>query len=246
MTLSIFLHGGGDHEASREAVYGRFLDAGGRGNEGRFALIVVAPTLDEAAADYHAYAAILMSLLTDSDALLPILLAPQTPLTVAHLEEVVPTAVFVCGGKTPLYHQALCQDTSWLNYVRERGLPYGGTSAGAAIAAKTAVLGGWQTTRNDAVIRDILFVGASEGQDLLTTEPGLGLVPFAVDVHASQMGTLTRLIHAIEQGHSAEGWAIDENTMLEITPTTQQVYGRGHAYHLLRQPDGQVCIAIVC
>lgn len=246
MVNQIFLHGGGDHEASREAVYGRFLDSGNRGNNGRFAFIVVSPTLDEAARDYQAYANIFAPLLTDSDSLLPILLTPDTPLTAAHLEVVAPTAVFVCGGATPLYHQALCEDVGWLDYMRERGLPYGGTSAGAAIAAETAVLGGWQTTRNDAITRDILFIGASEGLDLLTTQPGLGLVSFAVDVHASQMGTLTRLIHAVEQGHVAEGWAIDENTMLEITPTTQQVYGRGHAYHLRRQPDGQVCITIVC
>lgn len=35
--------------------------------------------------------------------------------------------------------------------------------------------------------------------------PGLGLVPFAVDVHASQHGTPTRLMHAIDAGLVQEG-----------------------------------------
>lgn len=239
----LFLHGGSDHEASREAVYGRFLDAGGRGKRGRFALLVVSATLDAAKTDYQAYANILAGLLTSHDTLLPILLTPEKPLTTAQLEAAKPTAVFVCGGATPLYHQALCHDRSWLAYLQTHKLPYGGTSAGAAIAAETAVLGGWQTTNNGAT-RDILFVGASEGLDPLTTKLGLGLTPFAIDVHASQMGTLTRLLHAIAQGRAAEGWAIDENTMLELTPTAHRVYGLGHAYHLVRQPNGHVALGI--
>ena len=44
--------------------------------------------------------------------------------------------------------------------------------------------------------------------------PGLGLVPFAVDVHATQWGTLTRLVHAVDAGLVAEGWAVDNGTVL--------------------------------
>ena len=110
-------------------------------------------------------------------------------------------------------------------------------------AAKTAVLGGWQTGEEGA-IRDILFIGASEGLTQLTVRSGLGLVPFAVDVHASQMGTLTRLPHAVERGEASKGWAIDENTMLEIAGGDFRVYGRGQAYRLQRQPSRQVTISI--
>ena len=74
--------------------------------------------------------------------------------------------------------------------------------------------------------------------------PGLGLVPFAVDVHASQMGTLTRPIHAVELGLVPEGWAIDENTMLVWYGRTYQIYGAGHCYHIQRGSDGSVTVTI--
>ena len=57
---------------------------------------------------------------------------------------------------------------------------------------------------------------AGEDLDLVQPRPGLGLVPFAVDVHATQWGTLTRLIHAVALGLVAEGVAIDEGTCLEV------------------------------
>ena len=111
------------------------------------------------------------------------------------------------------------------------------------IAAETAVLGGWQAARQGQS-REILFVGAGEGLDPLTVRPGLGLVPFAVDVHASQMGTLTRLIHAVELGLVPEGWAIDENTMLVVNGRSHQIVGQGHGYHVQRSGDSGVTVTI--
>ena len=46
------------------------------------------------------------------------------------------------------------------------------------------------------------------------------------------MGTLTRLIQAVELGMVRDGWAIDENTILEIEQDTMAVYREGHAYHV--------------
>jgi cyanophycinase len=154
-----------------------------------------------------------------------------------------PSGVFVCGGMTPSYQQAVCTDPAWLRYLHEANMPYGGTSAGAAIAAQNAIVGGWQTTRQGQQ-REILFVGASEGIDPLTVKQGLGLVPFAVDVHASQMGTLTRLIHAVELGLVDEGWAIDENTLLAVDTEQMQVYGQGHCYHVWKQSGNAVQLSI--
>ena len=74
--------------------------------------------------------------------------------------------------------------------------------------------------------------------------PGLGLVPFTVDVHASQMGTLTRLIHAVELGLVPEGWAIDENTMLVVNGRSHQIVGQGHGYHVQRIGDSGVTVSI--
>lgn len=67
---------------------------------------------------------------------------------------------------------------------------------------------------------------------------GIGLVPFSVDVHASQWGTITRLIHAVRTGAVSDGWAIDEDTALEVTRgEVTAVHGLGSAYHVT--PDGQ-------
>ena len=104
-------------------------------------------------------------------------------------------------------------------------------------------MGGWQVTRSGET-RAILFQGASEGLDLLTVRDGLGLVPFAVEIHASQMGTLMRLLHAVELGLVPEGWAIDENTLLQIDSNAMHVFGQGHAYRVWRDPDQSVRVTI--
>jgi cyanophycinase len=154
-----------------------------------------------------------------------------------------PSGVFVCGGATPFYHQALCADPSWVAYLHETHIPYGGTSAGAAIAAQQAIVGGWQARRGGTA-RAMLFQGASEGLEQLTVAPGLGLAPFAVDVHASQWGTLLRLIHAVELGAVATGWALDEDTLLEIADRSLRLHGRGHAYYVKKIGDGETTVAV--
>jgi cyanophycinase len=176
-------------------------------------------------------------------ALAPAYVTPGQPLTAARCAELRPRGIFVCGGATPFYHRALAEEQGWLTYLREAGMPYGGTSAGAAIAAERAILGGWQVADGERR-RGILFAGAGEGLELLTVERGLGLAPFAVDVHASQWGTLLRLIHAVDRGLVPEGWAIDENTLLEVESGQLAVYGRGQAYHVRRSEGGGVTVTI--
>ena len=121
-----------------------------------------------------------------------------------------------------------------------RDRPYAGYSAGAAIAATDAIVGGHR--RDDG--RD---VGAEEaGEDLvaLTVRPGLGLVPFAVDVHATQWGTLTRLVHAVDAGLVAEGWAVDNGTVLAAGDGPPRVEGLGSAYHVTRA-DARLEVEVV-
>ena len=82
--------------------------------------------------------------------------------------------------------------------IRERvtaGLPYAGFSAGAAIAATTAIIGGW---RIDGV--PVCPEDSDEGLDPVTVVDGIGLVGGAVDVHAAQWGNLSRLVAAVEAG----------------------------------------------
>jgi cyanophycinase len=233
---SLFLHGGGDDQAWRAATFGRFLDSLDAGHGGPLALVVVEPSPEQAEESYAAYAAIFASL-APPVGLAPLPAGPDRPLAATALEDLRPCGIFVCGGATPLYHAVLCADPAWNEYRVRAGIPYGGTSAGAAIAAAPAILGGWRASRADE-IRPILFQGAGEGLDMLTVRPGLGLTPFTIDVHASQFGTLSRLAHAVDLGLAAEGWAIDEDTVLEVNATTLRVYGKGQAYHLQAGDQG--------
>jgi len=145
--------------------------------------------------------------------------------------------VYVCGGLTPLYADLLAGSADWL----PEDVPYAGFSAGAAVAARSAIVGGWRLG-DLAVCSD----DASEDLDQVEPRPGLGLVPFAVDVHASQWGTLTRLVHAVAAGLVDEGWAIDEHTC--ATPDEHgeiAVHGLGSAYHVTRGgSDGAVTVDV--
>jgi cyanophycinase len=239
----LFLHGGGDARHARNTTFGRFVQAATAGGSCRLAVVVAEETEAQAQASFEDYRAIFAALPNGPTVIHPVLVSATQPLTPAQLEPLEPTGLFVCGGSTPLYQQALCENTSWLAYLRTAKIPYGGTSAGAAIAARTAIVGGWQATRMQET-RAILFQGASEGLDSLSVRNGLGLVPFAVEIHASQMGTLTRLLHAVELGMVAEGWAIDENTLIQIDADAMQIYGLGHAYHVWRDHNQPVRVTI--
>jgi cyanophycinase len=176
------------------------------------------------------------------DAAVPLIVSAGAPLTLAALAQAAPTGLFVCGGLTPAYYDALCADQSWCGYLHSQQIPYGGFSAGAMIAAADAIVGGWQRAVNDRVIA-IADEQASEDLDLLDIRPGLGLVPFAVDVHASQAGTLTRLLHAVDQGAADAGWAIDEDTMLSIADGELRLHGQGSAYRAERR-QGRLAVDI--
>jgi cyanophycinase len=145
--------------------------------------------------------------------------------------------IYVAGGLTPAYRDVLVDGgTGWLTAARKAGLVYGGFSAGSAIASARALVGGWRATVNG---REIEVCHEDCGEDLepVTVRPGLGLVPFTVDVHAAQWGTLNRLIHALSVDGSAEGWAIDEHTTLEADGRALRVHGRGAATRVVRSGD---------
>jgi cyanophycinase len=128
------------------------------------------------------------------------------------------SGVYVAGGLTPLYAELLA------GWRPPAGVPFAGFSAGAAVAAQRAIVGGWRSADGGAVCPE----DAGEDLEAVTVVAGLGLVPFAVDVHAAQWGTLGRLVHAVDTGLVAEGWALDEGALL----VDGEVHGPGAAWHV--------------
>ncbi len=243
MLSTIFLHRGGDGPESRQETFGLFAKTALRRTLDRLALVIAEEAETAVQESWQAYSGIFTAVGVAKENIVPLFVTPANPLTYEMLAQAKPSGLFVCGGMTPYYHQAVGMETSWTAYLQETEIPYGGTSAGAAIAASQAILGGWQASRHGNA-REILFMGAGEGIDSLTVRPSLGLVPFAVDVHASQMGTLSRMIHAVELGLVAEGWAIDENTMLVVDGRILHIHGQGHCYHVRQDKAGTVAVAI--
>jgi cyanophycinase len=229
----VFLIGGGWAPDGIEQTYGTFVRRATL--HGHCKIAVILATEDEGAKSEieSRYRAVFETCGLPPDALT---LLWGTPLASIPLEALVscdPTGVFVGGGLTPLYQTLLCTDLTWVDYLRTKHIPYAGFSAGAAIAAHNALVGGWQVQRDNHVIG---VLDAEFGENLTTVETrsGLGLVPFTVDVHASQWGTITRLMQAVELGLAGEGWAIDENTVLCVEADYLEVRGLGHAYHVQR------------
>lgn len=153
-----------------------------------------------------------------------VVVAEDRPLAVADVDGC--TGTFVAGGWTPLYARLVVPAAAAL-----ASLPYAGFSAGAALAADHAIVGG----HRDGVLA-LCPPDAGEELEELTIVPGLGRVPFAVDVHAAQWGTLGRAIHAVRTARAPEAWALDEDTAIDLDGPAPRVLGDGAAHHVT--PDG--------
>ncbi|MFF9000988.1 Type 1 glutamine amidotransferase-like domain-containing protein [Streptomyces achromogenes] len=146
--------------------------------------------------------------------------------------------LLVCGGLTPAYQEALAECAERLpGLLAERGLPYAGFSAGAAVAARRAVVGGW-------LVDGVPVCPEETGEDLaeVAVRAGLGLVPFAVDVHAAQWGTLARLVSAVGRRQAPYGVAVDENTLLTVDDDEARVSGAGRVHVVRPAPAGAVLV----
>lgn len=144
-------------------------------------------------------------------------------------------ALVVGGGITPAYHAAIDPLVEEIRLLVADGLPYLGFSAGAMIAADRAIVGGWR-------INGIPVCPESTSEDLdeVTVVEGLGLVDLAVDVHAAQWGTLSRLVAATEAGLVDGGVAIDEHTALVVGDDGFAVLGSGSVWQVLDEPAGVI------
>lgn len=143
-------------------------------------------------------------------------------------------ALFVGGGLTPAYLDAFGRIRDAVTARVREGVPYAGFSAGAAIAAGPALVGGYRVNGVEVVSED-----AGEELDAVEVRPGLGLLDFAVDVHAAQWGTLSRLIAAIDAGLVTDGVAIDEDTALVIAAqAAPAVRGGGQVWRVESAASG--------
>jgi cyanophycinase len=217
----VFLIGGGRDEAAVRAAHAPFVRAAAGGP-------IVAIVLDEGEATDPARWTGGLRLAGASSAR-AVVVSPARPPRADDLGGAA--GVYVAGGWTPGYQEALvaAAGTDWL----PRDVPYAGYSAGAALAAEHAIVGGHR--RDDG--RAVCAEEAGEDLERLTLRPGLGLVPFAVDVHATQWGTLTRLVHAVDSGRATEGWAVDEGTVLVAGDGAPRVAGLGSAYGVAREGE---------
>ncbi|MGW5767839.1 hypothetical protein ACWEVY_01670 [Streptomyces longwoodensis] len=240
--LSTFLIGGGWDQAAVAAVYGPFVRAAAARAAGRVPRIGCV-VLDEGdgPAQFARYEPVLRA--AGDCAPVPVLVplggrfAPAAVLDGADGVD----GLLVCGGLTPAYQEAFAADAaSTASLLAERGVPYAGFSAGAALAARDAVVGGW---RADGVA--VCPEDAGEDLDEVAVRPGLGLVPFTVDVHAAQWGTLPRLAAAVAAGRVERGVALDEDTVVEVAAgaggdggAVVRVAGLGRAHVVHRAADG--------
>lgn len=260
--MSVHLVGGGRDLDAADAVYGRFVAEASRralsaGRAIPVVAVVVVAEQDDVDADVGWFADALgrcgevrIEPLTAAETAVlagaPLRLPAGQGLEDARFSGL--DGVLVGGGLTPAYHRLLQPYAGELSSAVSGGLPYLGFSAGAMIAGRHALLGGWRLGPVAVTHED-----NAEDLDQVTVEPGLGLVPGSIEVHTAQWGTLSRMVAAVDAGATDQGIAVDENTVVIMDPTTDtspspmEVRGAGqawlvapgeHAVRVERRPAG--------
>ena len=141
--------------------------------------------------------------------------------------------LLIGGGLTPAYLDAVAPLVDEIRMLVADGLPYLGFSAGAMIAADSAIIGGWKIGEVPVCAEH-----TGEGLEDVTVAQGLGLVDLAIDVHAAQWGTLSRLVAATEAGLVDGGIAIDEYTVLIVGDDSLRVVGTGSVWQVDSGDEG--------
>lgn len=234
--MSIHLVGGGSVAEQSVRIYGGFVaEAVQRGRDaGRAKPRIGVIQLHEREGDagarrYDSFASMLTEL--SPTELVPFDLDEGDVLGSGQLHEL--DALLVSGGLTPAYLTAVSLVSEEIKALVGSGAPYLGFSAGAAIAARRAIVGGWK-------FGDLAVCDEDNGEELdeLTVEDGLGLVDFAVDVHAAQWGNLGRTMMAVGAGLVERAVALDESTVWITDGESQSVRGVGQAWWIERADGG--------
>ncbi|HET7734695.1 MAG TPA: Type 1 glutamine amidotransferase-like domain-containing protein [Nocardioidaceae bacterium] len=228
--MSVFLIGGGWSDDHVQDVYGGFLHECASRASGPPRIRLVVMGVDPEAMEYH------------ERFVRALALAGSHELVVTRVREgdscpddilAGADGLLVGGGVTPDYHAALSGLYPQIREQVSAGLPYAGFSAGAAIAATTAVIGGW-TIDGVAVCQE----DASEDLGPVTVVQGMGLVEGGVDAHAAQWGTLSRMVGAVDAQLVKGGVAIDENTCLVMDGPHRRITGAGVVWQVWPAAEG--------
>jgi len=241
MSASIFLHGGGGSDpSSNQMCFSPFVETAYRSTGTPKIVLVLHQQHDS---DHDMYRKMLIHGGAKDEHITTVRVSEERALLGMDINGAA--GVFVAGGHTPDIHYALCQDITWLRTLKRENIPYCGTAAGATIAAQYAVIGGYKIQRKGRTVQ-VMHPAASEGLEMVDIRAGLGIIPTlfqAVDVHASQAGTLVRAIHMVEQAQYHTVAALDEDTTVEFANGEVIVYGRGQMYEV-RRVEYQVEVSI--
>lgn len=232
--MSVHLIGGGWAE-DESAWTGRFVDEARERASGRptIAVVLWAPTIAEGVGWHDEYRADLSK--HDCDVRF-VQLSADRALDASDLPGA--DGIFVGGGLTPGYHEAVMPAAQAIRELVADGTPYAGFSAGAMIAGDVALLGGW---RIGGV--EVTQERSNEGLDDVTLAEGLGLVDVVVDVHAAQYGNLGRAVAIVDAELAARTVAVDERTSLVVGAQALVAAGEGNVYVCTKDgPHVQVAV----
>ena len=224
--MTILLVGGGPDTVTSPAVFDRFVEELRHRAPGRVPRVVVVLFDHEGSSEYFlpAYLQPLESRIGCEA--LPVLLRVNQAADPAAFDDV--DGIVVGGGPTPGYLAGLLPSAEAIRRAVSGGVAYMGFSAGAMVAPERAIVGGYRIRGTEVCSEE-----CSEGLEELEIRDGLGLVPFAVDVHAAQAGTLSRAVGAVAAGLVDRAVAVDENTTLVLHHADLQnveVIGAGNCW----------------
>ncbi|WP_461172577.1 Type 1 glutamine amidotransferase-like domain-containing protein [Arthrobacter sp. Z1-9] len=227
--MGIFLAGAGPDYHSFPGLFERFVkDIPGRPGQVRRIAVVVHHRGGNPESVLQDYAGPLQSL-TSCD-VVPVLLRAGNPADPAAFDDA--DAVVVGGGLTPAYLEGLRGCAGAIAARVADGAPYLGFSAGAMVAPGRGIIGGYRIGGVEVCGEE-----CSEDLDEVEVRDGLGLVPFAVDVHAAQAGTLSRAVGAVAAGLVDRAVGVDENTALVLPGLGDvefEVIGSGNCWDVRR------------
>ena len=228
--VHITLIGGGWDEHAQPAIYDAFLREASAVAARRSGVARVAIVLLDEGDGIDEYGARFVRALGSAGGVEPVVVPVRLgdQMNVDDLAEA--DGLLVGGRLTPEYAASLVPvRDDLIRWLVERGAPYAGFSAGAAIAATHAVVGGWRHRG-----RPICPEHAGEDLEEVAVVAGLGLVPFTVEVHADGWETTPRLRAAIaDLGEGHVGYALDEDTALIVQGDKLTTIGRGRAARIV-------------